>query len=457
MENSIFHFDFNKFLIWLNLFNIIKGDDDNNSVSDNLLWICILLVGIVVLTMLIIRCWLCCDPNCEGTKEKMKELKKKLKKFFSRCFSCCESDDDIIEPIRSNTEPLIIMDTQEVDQRLINNNRMKIYNNINNNNTSNIDNNINNNPISRPQVLDPSINFMNEINIPCYDSNQLVDKSKIIDNSDKEILVYYPTSTSRNTPSHISNNIVQPSIPLPFIPVDTKFPNFMILDGPDIIFEKYIYNADVKSIHKIYYSTLNPEGETSPLCEASSFSFAMVKMEFISLIKHISFLDFSVYKYMPVSPPNPQFEILAKEQFFDPGKFDVLVMMARIKIDNDTFMEIYDIENLIRIINELYVNFINEWDKVFSQYHWNLIKDINNRFLRLKNSENGVEFNYIKVLRRTKYMYIDNIILEDKVLRKNSIMHTAIKDYNYLKFNIGSIMEKVDTSLIKLNEVEDES
>jgi hypothetical protein len=120
-------------------------------------------------------------------------------------------------------------------------------------------------------------------------------------------------------------------------------------------------------------------------------------------------------------------------------------------------MEIYDIENLIRIINELYTDFINEWDKVFSQYHWNLIKGINNRFLRLKNSENGVEFNYIKVLRRTKYMYIDNIILEDKVLRKNSIMHVAIKDYNYLRFNIGSIMEKVDTSLIKLNEVEDDS
>jgi hypothetical protein len=36
-------------------------------------------------------------------------------------------------------------------------------------------------------------------------------------------------------------------------------------------------------------------------------------------------------------------------------------------------------------------------------------------------------------------------------------MHVAIKDYNYLKFNIGSIMEKVDTSLIKLNEVENDS
>jgi hypothetical protein len=46
--------------------------------------------------------------------------------------------------------------------------------------------------------------------------------------------------------------------------------------------------------------------------------------------------------------------------FFDPGEFDVLVMMARIRIDDDTFMEIYDIENLIRIINELYTNFISE-------------------------------------------------------------------------------------------------
>jgi hypothetical protein len=131
--------------------------------------------------------------------------------------------------------------------------------------------------------------------------------------------------------------------------------------------------------------------------------------------------------------------------------------MVRIKIDNDTFMEIYDIENLIRIISDFDTDFVNNWDKLFSQYHWRLIKDIHKKFLRLKNSENGVEFNYIKVLRRSKHLYIDNIILEDKVLHKNSIMHVAIKDYNYLNFNIGSIMEKVDTSLIKLNEVEDDS
>jgi hypothetical protein len=191
---------------------------------------------------------------------------------------------------------------------------------------------------------------MNEIDIPYNDSNQLVDKNKIIDDPDKEILVYFPFNSSKDTPSHIFNNIIQPSIPLSFIPVDTKLSNFMILDGPDIIFEKYIYNADAKSIYKIYYSTLNPEGETSSLCEASAFNHSMIKMEFISLIKHISSLEFSVYKYMPVSPPNPQFETLAKEQFFDPGKFDVFVMMVRIKIDNDTFIETYDINYIITLL-----------------------------------------------------------------------------------------------------------
>jgi hypothetical protein len=283
LENSIFHFNFDMFIMWLNLFNFVKGDDGNNSASDNLWWICIVLVSLIVFTMIVIRCWLCCDPNCEQTKRKLKILKKKFKKFFSRCFPCCEDDDDFIEPIRNDIEASIITDSQ-IDF----NSRIRIYDNINNKDTGNIDNNINNNPISKPQVLDPSTNFMNEINIPCNDLNQVVDKKKIFDDTAKETLVYFPASSSRITPSHVFNNIVQPSFPLPFIPVDTKLSNFMILDGLDIIFEKYIYNADVRSIHKIFYSTLNPEGETSPLCEASAFNCIMVELEFISMFKHIS-------------------------------------------------------------------------------------------------------------------------------------------------------------------------
>jgi hypothetical protein len=202
IENSIFHFNFDMFMIWLNLFSLTKGDNNKDSASDNLWWICILLVGIIVLTMIVIRCWLCCDPNCEQTKEKMKELKKKFKKFFSRCFPCCESDDIIIEPIRNNCEASIIMDSK-IDFNL----RTRIYDCIDNNDTNNKDNYANNIPVSKPQVLDPSINFMNEINIPCNDSNQIVDKKKTFNDSNKEILVYFPASSSRITPSHIFNNI----------------------------------------------------------------------------------------------------------------------------------------------------------------------------------------------------------------------------------------------------------
>jgi hypothetical protein len=36
-DHSIFHFDYINFLLWLNLFNSIKCEDNSNTFSDNLL------------------------------------------------------------------------------------------------------------------------------------------------------------------------------------------------------------------------------------------------------------------------------------------------------------------------------------------------------------------------------------------------------------------------------------
>jgi hypothetical protein len=119
-------------------------------------------------------------------------------------------------------------------------------------------------------------------------------------------------------------------------------------------------------------------------------------------------------------------------------------------------MEIYDLENLIREINEMDDDFIATWDKLFLQYRWELVK-YQNKILWIKDLDNGIEFNYVKVIKRGGNIYIDNIILELKLLHKHGVTQSAIRDFNYLKFNIGSLMEKVDTSLIKINEVEDDS
>jgi hypothetical protein len=119
-------------------------------------------------------------------------------------------------------------------------------------------------------------------------------------------------------------------------------------------------------------------------------------------------------------------------------------------------MEICDLENLIRVINAMDDDFIATWDKLFLQYRWELVK-YQNKILWIKDLDNGIEFNYVKVIKRGGNIYIDNIILELKVIHQHCVIQTAIKDFDYLKFNIGSMMEKVDTSLIKINEVEDDS
>jgi hypothetical protein len=335
---------------------------------------------------------------------------------------------------------------------MIDNVRAKIDGNDNNNESNNFKNHI----ISKPQVIDPTINLINDVNILCDDSGQVAVEDDNNDNNNGDDVVYFPVSASRNSPSHIFNNIVQPSKPLRFIPIDVILSNFILLDESDIIFEKYIYNIEVQNIHKLYYSVSNPEGESSPMILASAFNPAMVKLEFSRFLQRLRSLQFTVHHFIPTSPLNSKIEILMREQFFDPNNFEVFVMMTRLKINNDTFMEIYDLENLIKVINAMDNDFIATWDKLFLQYRWELVK-YQNKILWIKDLDNGIEFNYVKVIKRGGNIYIDNIILELKLLHKHGITQSAIRDFNYLKFNIGSLMEKVDTSLIKINEVEDDS
>jgi hypothetical protein len=443
-EYSMFHFDFNKFLLWLNLFNMIRGENDGNSFSENLWWICIVFVSVIVGTMLIIRIWLCCDPNCERTKEKLKEFKKKI----ISCCPCCENNEEFINSINNNIES----DTYgpnytgafEISQELIDNSRAMLGKKVEK--SVDVDENVG---IASSATILPN----NEITIR-KSSTEIEIKNKENDTVSNDKFVYFPASVSSENPSHVFVNIMQPTKPLCFIPVDIILPILMPFEKPEIIFEKFVFNVEEETIHKLFYLETESKDKSSLLVKAEVINPAMIKLHFILFIQRLISLQFPSYKQIPTFPENKHISPLLKEQFFDPGEFNVLVIFVRVKIDNDTFMEIYDLENLIRLTNVFDNGFISGWSKCFP--HLQLLNS-NKKIMCIKSLENSSEFNYVKIIKKANDIYIDNIILELRMLQHGCFTQEAIKDFDYASFNVVSVIEKVDTSLIKINEVEEDS
>jgi hypothetical protein len=142
-----------------------------------------------MLVAIIIRCWLCYDPNCELTKAKLKELKKKV----WRCCPCCENDEEFIDSINNN----IIIDNND----LVPGNGLPIYareGNQRNDNEVEIDNPDNDRLVSLGLI-------------------EAISKYPAQDSSLSHI--YFPLVLSTKKPSLSFVNITQPVKPLTFIPV----------------------------------------------------------------------------------------------------------------------------------------------------------------------------------------------------------------------------------------------
>jgi hypothetical protein len=205
-----------------------------------------------------------------------------------------------------------------------------------------------------------------------------------------------------------------------------------------------------KSIHKLFYLEADSEDEASPMIKASVINPAYILMHFTSLLQNLSSLEFPISKKWIRNNSNVQFSSLKREQFFDSEDLDAIVLMVRVKIAEDTFMEIYNMINLISLINNLNINFIPDWEN--KQNNWKLEKY--REVLWIKDNLNKqLEFNLVKIIRKESNVYIDNIILELKTLHRNCFDQRAIKEFDY---NLDPIINKVDISLIYINKTDDD-
>jgi hypothetical protein len=221
---------------------------------------------------LIIRCWLCCDPNCERTKEKLKEIKKKI----FNCCPCCSNDNDFINDINNDinieTEDINVYDKKRAE-----------HNNV---------------LLRNIAIEDPTSKFPIQKNPSQHNSTQDIVEDRV-DNIENDVrYVYFPIVYSTKRPSHSFVNIIQPTKPLPFVSIDIRLPPLMPFEKSEVVFEKYFLNIKEKRIFKLFYLKEDSEDEAFPIQQELTGGFDVFKSQFILFMERISMLKYPFKKHI---------------------------------------------------------------------------------------------------------------------------------------------------------------